>query len=186
MRTNPHMTAAAASFQNAARSFEDGMGRICRLYGIQPMVGRLYAVLFLAPEPLALEELAERVSAAKSTVSVAVRKLVSARVVQRLPPRGDRRDYYAVVGDPWEVLAAWNRQYFQPELEMWDGSMAAITQSLRSGRDAPRGQRKAELSARVERLNAFVSVLRRALEAVPTYASAKPARAIPISFEEDP
>jgi hypothetical protein len=72
-------------FAQATEAFADGLARICRLYGVNPLLGRLYALLFVAPEPLSLDTIAQRAGTAKSTVSVALRRLLAARVVQRLP-----------------------------------------------------------------------------------------------------
>jgi len=69
-------------------------GGLFETLGVHPLAGRLFAILFLAPEPLALDELCERVGAAKSSVSVTLRRLLTVRVVERLPPRPDRRDFY--------------------------------------------------------------------------------------------
>ncbi|MEZ4313635.1 MAG: hypothetical protein R3F14_36905 [Polyangiaceae bacterium] len=124
------------SFHEAAEELASGMARICRLYGVAPIVGRLYAALFVATRPLSLDELCERVGAAKSTTSVALQKLVRAHVARRLPPRGDRRDYFEAVTDPWAVIADWNRLYFTPELEMFRETGHALEVSL-DGRDAP-------------------------------------------------
>src|SRR5690348_3789190 len=93
----------APRFAIASAAFEAGVARICRLYGVNPLCGRLFAILFVAPEPLSLDQLRQRVGAAKSTLSVALRQLLSMRVVRRLPPTGDRRDYYEAVSDPWEI-----------------------------------------------------------------------------------
>jgi hypothetical protein len=41
-----------AGFATAAAGFEEGLARICRLYGVNPLCGRLFAMVFVAPEPL--------------------------------------------------------------------------------------------------------------------------------------
>ena len=134
-------------FRDASRHFEEGLARICGLYGMNPLAGRLFGVLFVSAEPVSLEELCARVSAAKSTVSVALRTLLAARVVRRLPRKSDRRDWYEAVADPWEILADWNRLFFQPELEMWRDTGAMLGRSLGS-RDAPAGEAARVLRAR--------------------------------------
>lgn len=142
----------------AARHFEDGVARICGLYGVNPLAGRLFAVLFLSIEPVALEDLCARVSAAKSTVSVALRTLLSARVVRRLPRKSDRRDYYEAVADPWEILADWNRLFLQPELEMWRETGEELQRALRASDAPPRAEREA-LRDRLDAFASFVTLM---------------------------
>lgn len=172
------------SFAAAADGMSDGMARICRLYGVQPMAGRLYATLLLSPRPLGLDELCERVGAAKSTVSVALRKLEGARVARRLPPRGDRRDFYEAVSDPWAVLADLKRLYFDPELAMFRETGEAVEAAL-DAPDAPKGEDAAVLRARMEAFRELYETMSSALgDLAPDKPVAAPARRIPILVED--
>jgi len=148
----------------AVKDMADGTARICRLYGVSPLLGRLYTTLFLSTEPMSLEELCGAVGAAKSSVSVALRKLEHARVARRLPPRNDRRDFYEAVTDPWSVLGEWTTRYFTPELDMFRETGAAIEKALGAS-DAPRGRDKAVLRERIvafrEFAEAFIAILER-------------------------
>jgi DNA-binding transcriptional regulator GbsR (MarR family) len=175
--------AGAGGFAEAAAGFEDGVARICRVYGVSPILGRLYAVLFLAPEPLGLDELCAKVAAAKSTASVALRQLLSLHLVERLPPRGDRRDFYRAVTDPWALLADWSRIYFQPELEMWRSTGAALEQALGKP-DAPRGEERRALHERLLRMAAFVELFQELLgDLTQSRAQPPPSRSIPIRLD---
>jgi DNA-binding transcriptional regulator GbsR (MarR family) len=175
-----------AGFADAAAGFEEGVARICRLYGVNPLCGRLFAMLFVAPGPLSLDELCAKAGAAKSTLSVALRQLLSMRVVKRRPPGSDRRDYYEAVTDPWEILADWSRLYLQPEIEMWRETSAALDGALRSAKDAPRGRDNAELRARLASMRSFVDVFEALIGQV-ARAGREPAtaRTIRIKLDED-
>ena len=173
-------------FATAATGFEDGVARICRLYGVNPLCGRLFAMLFLAPAPLSLDELCRRAGAAKSTVSVALRQLLSMRVARRLPPGSDRRDYYEAVTDPWEIFADWARLFLAPEMEMWRETSAALQHALRAAGDAPRGRANSELRSRLGRMRGFVDLFEGILGQVARAGrAAEPARTIRISLDED-
>ncbi|MBN1962637.1 MAG: MarR family transcriptional regulator [Deltaproteobacteria bacterium] len=143
---------AKMTFSQAAQRFEDSAGQICRLYGVNPLLGRLYAVLFVATEPLSLTQLCEKMGTAKSTTSVVLRRLLSLRLVRRLPPRSDRKDYYEVVADLWSVWREWNQHWFQPEIAMWKRCAAEIKESLQA-EDAPAAKSKEILNDRLSMLD---------------------------------
>jgi DNA-binding transcriptional regulator GbsR (MarR family) len=176
---------AKDGFTSAASSFEDGLARICRLYGINPLCGRLFAMLFLAPEPLSLDELCRRAGAAKSTVSVALRQLLSMRVARRLPPGSDRRDFYEAVTDPWDILADWARLFLEPEIEMWRDTGEALQRALRSARDAPRGRSNRELRARLTRMRGFVDLFETVIAQIGRTRAPERARTIRIRVDDD-
>lgn len=160
------------------------MARICGLYGVNPLAGRLYAVLFLSTEPVSLEELCERVSAAKSTASVALRTLLAARVARRLPRRSDRRDWYEAVADPWEVLSEWNRLFFQPELDMWRENGRELEDALAS-RDAPAGEAKRVVRERLVVFREFVALFEELMTSFARPAGAAKTRARTVRIEEE-
>lgn len=171
----------SGDFRRASDEFHLGIARICRLYGLSPLLGHLYAELYLHDEPLALEVVAERVGAAKSTVSVALRKLLSARVVRRVQSRGDRRDLYEAIVDPWAIFADWSRLFLQPEIAMWRETGGALERSLDT---APDDVNRAELQSRLAQMHEFVesieSVLGQLAHARP---ATSPARSIPIRID---
>ncbi|HEY4220667.1 MAG TPA: hypothetical protein VGO62_04975 [Myxococcota bacterium] len=140
-------------------SLGDGFARMCALYGVNPLLGRLYALLMLSPEPASLEALAHDAGVARSSASVAMRRLVDACVVRRLPARSDRRDYYEAIVDTNELMRGWWQRYFEPELRIWREVLEATRRDL----DEQRGD--ARIRARVDHFADFASewegVLRR-------------------------
>lgn len=92
--------------------------QVTQLYGFPSSHGRLYAVLYLSPEPMSLADLSEVTGIAKSTTSVALRRLERLRFVRRLPRTSDRRDYYQAVTDPMELMQDLIRYFVMPELEL--------------------------------------------------------------------
>ncbi len=172
-----------SSFQSAAAGMSDGMARICRLYGVSPLMGRLYSVLFLAVRPLALDALVTQTGAAKSSVSVALRKLASARVVRRLPPRLDRRDHYECIADPWAIFADWTTLFVAPELQMFRETGGQVETALSQAGDAPAPEEAALIRERLAAFREFSDVLTGMLQAVNRAPQAPtPARRIPIDL----
>ena len=153
-RTTPN----TLKFQAASEEWEAGVSGIARLYGVAPLAGRLWAILFLATEPMSLEALCDATGAAKSSVSVALRGLAQARIVRRLLPRSDRRDYYEAVTDPWQMLADWNRLYFQPEISMFRENAERLEGALGADPDAPSGAAADELRLRIAAMRDLCNV----------------------------
>lgn len=88
---------ASASLDDAIDVFLQGAGKISSaLLGmINKVGGQIYALLFLADEPMSLDEIAERLGVSKSNVSVNIRLLEKFDLVKQMWIRGSRKDYYA-------------------------------------------------------------------------------------------
>ncbi|MEN3943124.1 helix-turn-helix domain-containing protein [Prosthecobacter sp. SYSU 5D2] len=63
------------------------------------MIGRIYALLYLTPTPLALEEIAARLAVSKASASSLVRQLAAWHAVRQIWIPGDRRDFYEAETD---------------------------------------------------------------------------------------
>lgn len=133
--------------------------QVCQIYGIPPTLGRLYAVLYLSPDPMSLAELAEATGAAKSTTSVSLRRLERYRFVRRLPRGSDRKDYYVPVTDPLELLQDWVRLFVEPEMQVAGDMVRAVERDLTAAVTAGE-YGEAEAEAMRER----VGEMRRAME----------------------
>jgi DNA-binding transcriptional regulator GbsR (MarR family) len=144
------------TWSDTVESVAASFARAASVYGMNPLLGRLYAVLFLSPEPLALAELAEAVGAAKSTVSVAIRKLEGAKVVRRHWRKGDRRDHYEAVADPVRLVQDWARTFLAAEAHAWNEAVALGESALDAAPpDGPDAAGREEIRARLEAFNAF-------------------------------
>lgn len=145
---------AKVTWEEAHTRALDGAGTICRIYGINPLYGRLLATLFLSVEPLSLTELSERTRAAKSTVSVAVRRLAAFRMVQRKDVAGDRRDFYVVNLDAKDIINEFIQSYLRRELEIGSELLTQLRQDIRQVKDkgAPSPSERKVLQARIEQM----------------------------------
>jgi DNA-binding transcriptional regulator GbsR (MarR family) len=129
------MSEAPSAYDELLATAGEGLGNAFRVYGISPFYGRLYAALFLTAEPISLGELVSRLGVAKSTVSVAVRKLIAFGMVRRINKPGDRRDYYALVDDPLAIITHVLRRFVTAEIE--EGTK--VVEALQQGLSAPAG-----------------------------------------------
>ncbi len=118
--------------------FIEGWGRLGTTWGISKVMAEIFAVLYLSPEPLTLEDMSEQLKTSRSNVSTNVRALVELGVVRKVIVRGDRKDYYTAeddVGKVAKVLAlAKKKRELDPASEIVDEAIAS-TQHL-SGDEA--------------------------------------------------
>jgi DNA-binding transcriptional regulator GbsR (MarR family) len=74
-------------------------------WGVNRSIGQIHAFLYLAEKPLTAEDIAERLSMARSNVSNSLKELLAWNLIRRVPVRQDRRDHYEAETDVWEIAA---------------------------------------------------------------------------------
>ena len=72
--------------------------------GINRTVAQIHALLFLSPNPLNAEQIADALSVARSNVSTSLRELQGWGIVKIVHVLGDRRDHFESVKDVWELF----------------------------------------------------------------------------------
>jgi len=94
-----------SELDRATGIFVDGLGTAAATSGIlSQLQGRIFALLYLRAEPLALEDIASALSQSKSNVSVNIRGLVEWHLVRRVPTAGSRKDHYEAATSFWRVM----------------------------------------------------------------------------------
>src|SRR5437870_13031179 len=68
--------------------------------------GKIFAVLYLSPGPLSLDEISHEVGTSKGNASVQVRELLELGMVRKVWVKRSRRDYYEAVTDLWAIATA--------------------------------------------------------------------------------
>lgn len=93
-----------AALSPAVERFILHWGDMGAQWGVNRSVAQLHALLYLSDRPLAAEEIAERLSLARSNVSNSLRELATWKLVRRVPVLGDRRDFFEAETDLWRML----------------------------------------------------------------------------------
>jgi DNA-binding transcriptional regulator GbsR (MarR family) len=78
-------------------------GEMGTRWGINRSVAQIHALLYLSPQPIHADEIAETLGIARSNVSVGLKELVTWKLVHVTQTLGDRRDFFVAQRDPWEV-----------------------------------------------------------------------------------
>ena len=79
-------------------------GEMGTRWGVNRSVAQIHALLYLAPEPLPAEEIADTLGMARSNVSNSLKELQNWELVQVTHALGDRRDHFHAEQDIWEIL----------------------------------------------------------------------------------
>ncbi|WP_144630406.1 GbsR/MarR family transcriptional regulator [Bordetella genomosp. 13] len=80
-------------------------GEMGSRWGVNRTVGQIYALLFLADQPLHADDIAEKLGFSRSNVSMGLKELQSWRLVKLVHQVGDRRDYFETPKDVWEIFS---------------------------------------------------------------------------------
>jgi len=110
------------------------MAKMALMLGLPKSTGQIYGLLYLSPDALALEVIAERLSISKASVSTGVRELVAWHVVRQVFVAGDRRDYYEAEADLREVLRTLYLEAFKPKLGKVQRRLDSLLASLETDR----------------------------------------------------
>lgn len=92
------------TLEEARREFIAGMSQISQFWGYPKAMGAIYGALYLAPEALSLDDLAEQVGVTKGAISTNVRRLERLGMVHRQVRLGERRDFYIAEADFWKIV----------------------------------------------------------------------------------
>ncbi|VAW91070.1 Transcriptional regulator [hydrothermal vent metagenome] len=80
-------------------------GEMGTRWGVNRTVAQIHALLYLSPEPLHAEEIAETLSVARSNVSTSIKELQSWGLIRVSHMMGDRRDHFESLKDLWEMFS---------------------------------------------------------------------------------
>jgi len=79
-------------------------GEMGARWGVNRSVSQIHALLYLSPQPLAADEIADTLSIARSNVSNSLKELQSWGLVQLVHAMGDRRDRFEARKDIWDIV----------------------------------------------------------------------------------
>lgn len=97
-------------------------GEMGTRWGINRTVAQIHALLYLSPQPLHAEDIAETLGVARSNVSTSLKELQGWGIVKLVHVLGDKRDHFESMKDVWEmfrvVLDERKRREIDPTLAM--------------------------------------------------------------------
>ena len=173
LRRAPRTSVAAAAPAPQAESARDDeirtaqdrfigfWGEMGTRWGVQRSMAEVHALLFISGEPLSAEDIMERLSISRGSVSTTLKQLVEWGLVQRVnpklsaaakgPARADRREFHQAEQDVWKlfytILRARKRREFDPLIEQLGGCKVSQRSGRKSDRERSHDQKIEDLLA---------------------------------------
>jgi hypothetical protein len=146
--------------------------QMTQVLGLQRSLGEIYGLLFATPQPLAFQDIADRLQLSKGSVSQGLRFLRSIGAIKPVLVLGDRREFFEPETELRALVGGFLRERLNPQLEAWGARaqglriedfgtpIAGLTEAKRGGDPEGRAfglaeaQRKA-LSNRLDKLKTW-------------------------------
>jgi DNA-binding transcriptional regulator GbsR (MarR family) len=131
-------------------------GEMGSRWGINRTVGQVYALLYVSERPLTADDLIEALGFSRGNISMAMKELESWNLVRRRFQPGDRREWFEVPGDVWDILRILaeerRRREIDPTLSMLRD---ALMEGTNSDEDRLAQTRMAEMHELIDLLTSW-------------------------------
>jgi DNA-binding transcriptional regulator GbsR (MarR family) len=115
------------SLTTIKKDFTEGLSQISRFWGFPKGMGAIFAVLYLSPTPLSLDEIVQETGLTKGAVSTEIRGLARIGLVHRSSRLGDRKDYYEAESDFYAAVRSILRERQNSE---FDRAVRSVKETL--------------------------------------------------------
>jgi DNA-binding transcriptional regulator GbsR (MarR family) len=134
----------------AAREFVLHWGEMGSRWGVNRTVAQVHALLYLSPEALSADDIAEALQVARSNVSTSLHELQNWHLVQVTHQMGDRRDFFSTSHDIWELFLTVLQQRVEREIEPTIATLGRlVTETL--------AEKQPAVTARIADMHAFLT-----------------------------
>ncbi len=151
---------AGGQLWESERLVAELLGRLIGFWGFKRTMGRIWALLYLSPEPMSAAQLQQLLELSAGSVSMTLKELGQWGVVRKIAAPGERRDYYTAEVQLWQMIS---RVFARREggeihaaIQGCERALVALEAHLRSA-DAEE-RRRAELQR--ERIGALLALAR--------------------------
>ena len=149
----------ASDLARIRQEFVAGLGHISRFWGFPGGVGAVFAVLYLAPAPLSLDEIVRQTGLTKGAISTDVRALARMGLVRRSTRLGDRRDYYEAETDFYRAIRSILGERQNTEFARSVETVRRLLDELKAARGARDEAERKFLIARLQALQDFFDAI---------------------------
>ena len=124
-----------SELEKAHDHFIEVAGRLSQSMGLSEIAGQLYALLYLSPEPISLNEMVEKLKISKASASVNIRALEGWGAAKRVWVKGNRRDHYAPDRDIWKIATSRLKIGLERRISEASGAIERVEKMLRSANE---------------------------------------------------
>lgn len=140
------------------RSFFEGLSGISQFWGFPRGMGAIFAVLYLTPGSLSLDELVEQTRLTKGAISTNVRLLARLGLIHAVPQLGDRKDYYLAETNFYRAVRSILKERQNSDFDRAIATVRFTLEKLEDSEGEPNPER-AFLVERVRMLKEFFDAL---------------------------
>ena len=115
------------------QDFTEGLSQISRFWGFPKGMGAIFAVLYISPTPLSLDEIVQQTGLTKGAISTEVRTLARMGLVHRSSKLADRKDYYEAESDFYKSIRSILKERQNSEFDSAIRSVQETLKELESG-----------------------------------------------------
>ena len=115
------------------QDFIEGLSQISRFWGFPKGMGAIFAVLYISPTPLSLDEVVQQTGLTKGAISTEIRTLARMGLVHRSSKLGDRKDYYEAESDFYKSIRSILKERQNSEFDSAIRSVQETLNELESG-----------------------------------------------------
>jgi DNA-binding transcriptional regulator GbsR (MarR family) len=141
------------------QDFIEAVSQISHFWGFPRGVGAVFGVLYLAPDPLSLDEIVEQTGLTKGAISTNVRALARMGLVHRSSRLGDRKDYYVAETDFYAAVRSILSERQNVEFADSIQAIRRTLEQLKSARGSMDESERAFLVARLQALQDFFDAI---------------------------
>jgi len=145
------------------QNFVGGLSSISQFWGFPKGMGAIFAVLYLSPDPLSLDEIVTQAGLTKGAISTNVRALSRMGLIHPVTRFADRKDYYEAETDFYKSIRAILKERQNSE---FDQAVASVQETLRKLETGGSDPERVFLTERVRALNSFFNTLDALVRAV--------------------
>lgn len=133
------------------QNFVEGLSGISQFWGMPKGMGAIFAVLYISPNPLSLDEIVEQTGLTKGSISTSVRSLSRMGLIRPVARLGDRKDYYEAETDFYRSIRSILKERQNNEFAQAVESVKQTLEKLEKGG----GKKDAERAFLIERVRAL-------------------------------
>ncbi len=148
-----------AGNQHILSHFIEGLSGISAFWGFPKGMGAIFAVLYLSPVPLPLDDLVKQTGLTKGAISTNVRALSRMGLVKPVTRLGDRKDYYEAETDFYKAIRTILSERQNSEFDRAVASVKETLQKLEAGEGSFDAAERAFLIERLRALQSFFDAL---------------------------